>query len=217
VRDNGTGIRPDILARVFEPFFTTKPPGAGSGLGLSQVFGTARQLGGEVRIESEVGKGTAVTVDLPRAAIPTARLGTGRPEPRLIGASATILLVDDDDPVRAITATMLRELGYNVRDVNGGEAALAVLSQDSGIDILLTDLVMPEMSGSRLASTARSRYPDLPVVFISGYADQIGDALDPSYRLIRKPFTSVDLYRAIELELAEARASQRAAATGVAV
>jgi signal transduction histidine kinase/ActR/RegA family two-component response regulator len=214
VRDNGTGISPDILARVFEPFFTTKPPGAGSGLGLSQVFGTARQSGGEVRIESEVGQGTAVTVDLPRAAAPLARKGKERQETRMIGSSATILLVDDDDPVRAITATMLRELGYNVRDVGGGEAALAVLGQEIGIDILLTDLVMPEMSGSRLASIVRSRYPDLPVVFISGYADQIGDTLDPGHRLIRKPFTADDLFRTIESVLADERASQRVALAG---
>ncbi|MDR3530600.1 MAG: ATP-binding protein [Rhodopila sp.] len=203
VRDTGTGIPPDILARVFEPFFTTKPPGGGSGLGLSQVFGTARQSGGEVRIESEFGRGTAVTVDLPRATIMPLRASGDRRETPLKGTNATILLVDDDDPVRAVTAAMLRELGYNVRDVDSGEAALAALKQDVGTDILLTDLVMSGMNGSQLATAAKAQRPDVSIVFISGYADEIEDTLILGDRLIRKPFRAADLHRAIEAVLVE--------------
>ena len=203
VRDTGTGMAPDVLLRVFEPFFTTKAPGSGSGLGLSQVFGTARQLGGEVRIESAVNRGTAVTVDLPRATIIPMRAQAMRRDIKLRGTSATILLVDDDDPVRAVTAAMLRDLGYNVQDVASGEAALAVLAQGFGTDILLTDLVMPGMNGSQLAAAARARWEDLSIVFISGYADLIGDALTTRDRLIRKPFSASDLYGAIEAELSE--------------
>jgi signal transduction histidine kinase/ActR/RegA family two-component response regulator len=205
VRDTGTGIAPDTLSRVFEPFFTTKPPGLGSGLGLSQVFGTAKQSGGEVHIESKVGHGTAVTVDLPRATmVPPRSVGEAR-EARLEGSGATILLVDDDDPVRAVTAAMLQDLGYNVRDVADGGEALAALAHAHGIDVLLTDLVMSGMNGSQLAAAARTAHPDLSIVFISGYADQVSGALGPADRLVRKPFSAADLHRAIEAELAGRR------------
>jgi signal transduction histidine kinase/ActR/RegA family two-component response regulator len=206
VRDTGTGIAPDVLPRVFEPFFTTKPPGIGSGLGLSQVFGTAKQSGGEVHITTEVGLGTAVTVDLPRALVaPLRNAGEQLPRARLEGSHATILLVDDDDPVRAVTAAMLQDLGYQVRDVAGPSEALAILDNDHGIDLLLTDLVMSGMNGTQLAAAARSRHADLPIVFISGYVDQVGGALGPDDRLIRKPFGASDLHQAIEVELAARR------------
>jgi signal transduction histidine kinase/CheY-like chemotaxis protein len=206
VRDTGTGIAPDILARVFEPFFTTKAPGAGSGLGLSQVFGTAKQSGGEVHITSEVGRGTAITVDLPRATAVPLRAADERSGVKIKGSDASILLVDDDDPVRMVAAAMLQDLGYHVRDVASGEAALTVLDQDAGIDILLTDLVMPGMNGSQLASAAKASYADLSIVFISGYADQIGDAWIHDDRLIRKPFSADDLYRTIEAVMTERHA-----------
>ncbi|WP_428490310.1 ATP-binding protein [Rhodopila sp.] len=203
IRDTGIGIPPEIIGRVFEPFFTTKPFGVGSGLGLSQVFGTTRQSGGEVQIESAIGRGTAVIVDLPRAGtMPLLQSSDSRPE-SLTGTSATILLVDDDDQVRAVTAAMLQDLGYNVRHVDCGEAALMVMAQDAAIDILLTDLVMPGMTGSRLAALARAQLPDLSVVFISGYADEIESALEPGDRVIRKPFAAADLYRTVEAALGE--------------
>jgi signal transduction histidine kinase/CheY-like chemotaxis protein len=204
IADTGTGISPEILGRVFEPFFTTKPPGTGSGLGLSQVFGTARQSGGGVRIDSEIGRGTVVTVDLPRAtAAPTSRLPVERRTMVLKGTGAAILLVDDDDEVRAVTAEMLQDLGYKVRDVGSGEAALRILTDNSDIDILLTDLVMPGMNGSQLATAAKERWPDLSIVFISGYADQVGDTMGQDARLIRKPFDASDLYRTIEAAVGE--------------
>ncbi|MDB5400112.1 MAG: hypothetical protein QOF70_7252 [Acetobacteraceae bacterium] len=203
IRDTGTGIPPEVLGRVFEPFFTTKPPGAGSGLGLSQVFGTARQSGGGARIESEVGRGTVVTVDLPRAMAEPMRTSVGLRDMDLKGSNASILLVDDDDQVRGVTAAMLQDLGYKVRDVGSGEAALRILANDAGIDILLTDLVMPEMNGSQLATAAKARWADLLIVFVSGYADQVGDTLGAGDRLIRKPFNANDLYRTVEATLAE--------------
>jgi signal transduction histidine kinase len=205
VRDTGVGMPPEVLARVFEPFFTTKAPGSGSGLGLSQVFGTARQSGGEVRIESAVGCGTAVHVDLPRATLTASRVPEVRRATQVRGTSATVLLVDDDEPVRAVTTAMLRELGYNVREAASGEEALRALSQDIGTDVLLTDLVMPGMNGSQLAIAARSLHADLPVIFVSGYAEQLGDALMLDHRLVRKPFGSPELYQAIEAVLGERR------------
>jgi signal transduction histidine kinase/ActR/RegA family two-component response regulator len=206
ISDTGTGIPREILGRVFEPFFTTKSPAAGSGLGLSQVFGTARQSGGQVHIESVVGRGTSVTVDLPRTAVAPARTLADPQRQSLKGTSATILLVDDDDQVRAITAAMLEDLGYKVRDVDGGEAALRILAQDAEIDILLTDLVMPGMNGFQLATAVKARHVDLSIVFISGYADQIGDMPALGARLIRKPFSAEDLYQAIEAVLTERHA-----------
>ncbi len=203
VQDTGTGIAPNILARVFEPFFTTKPPGVGSGLGLSQVFGTARQSGGGVRIETELGQGTAVTVDLPRAATPVRQPRADPARSALPGSGAAILLVDDDDAVRAVTAAMLQDLGYKVRDVDSGKAALHALTQDIETDILLTDLVMPGMNGSQLATLAKARRADLSVVFISGHADQIGAALAAEDRLIQKPFSAGELHRTIEAVVAE--------------
>ena len=201
VRDTGTGIAADILPRVFEPFFTTKAPGSGSGLGLSQVFGTARQSGGEVRIATAANRGTAVTVDLPRATLVPIRARSASRAAALKGTEARILLVDDDDPLRAVTAAMLREIGYTVSDVASGEAALQFLANDGGTDLLLTDLVMPEMNGSQLAVLARERWRDLPVVFISGYADEAGFVVSRGDRLIRKPFSAGDLHGAIEAVL----------------
>lgn len=203
VRDTGTGIAPDILSRVFEPFFTTKPTGNGSGLGLSQVFGTAKQSGGEVHITTEVGRGTAVTVDLPRATALPLRNAEERRDTPAQGSGATVLLVDDDDPVRAVTAAMLRDLGYFVRDAASGDAALRALEQHEDIDVLVTDLAMPGMNGIQLAAAARAAHGDLSVLFISGYADQIEGRLGPGGRLLRKPFAVDDLLRAVEDELAE--------------
>jgi signal transduction histidine kinase len=203
IKDTGIGIPPEIMGRVFEPFFTTKPPGAGSGLGLSQVFGMARQSGGGVRIESQVGRGTVVIVDLPRALAEPTRIPVQRRDIRTKGTGATVLLVDDDDQVRAVTTAMLQDIGYNVHDVDSGEAALGVLTNDVGIDILLTDLVMPGMNGSQLATVAKGRKADLSIVFISGYADQIGGTLGLGDRLIRKPFSANDLHRTIEAAIAE--------------
>jgi signal transduction histidine kinase len=205
VTDTGTGMSDEVMAKVFEPFFTTKPPGSGSGLGLSQVFGTARQSGGEVHIASEVGHGTAVTVDLPRASVQPAPIAGEPRESNLVGSAATILLVDDDDGVRAVTASMLQDLGYHVHDVATGQAALAALAADPGIRIMVTDVVMPGMNGIQLATTARAAHPGLSIVYISGYTDQIGGTLRSGERLLQKPFGAADLYHLIEVELAERR------------
>jgi CheY-like chemotaxis protein len=133
------------------------------------------------------------------------RSAGGRREAKLEGSDATILLVDDDGPVRAVTAAMLQDLGYHVRDVASGDEALAVLAQDGGVDVLLTDLVMPGMNGSQLAAAVRAAHPDVSIVFISGYADQVGGALSPDDRLVRKPFGTADLHRAVEAALGERR------------
>jgi signal transduction histidine kinase len=207
VRDVGTGMTAEVQARAFEPFFTTKGPGAGSGLGLSQVFGTARQSGGDVRIDSAPGKGTAVTVHLPcaaagvRPAVPSDR-GDDQST-----SAAIILVVDDDEAVRGTTAGVLQDLGYSVVEAGDGETALDLLGESGMVDLLLTDLVMTGISGPELARRAKALQPDLPIVYISGFVDPLGIADDRHrYRLIRKPFSPADLRRHIEAALAEARA-----------
>jgi CheY-like chemotaxis protein/anti-sigma regulatory factor (Ser/Thr protein kinase) len=205
VSDTGVGMAPETLARVFEPFFTTKPPGAGSGLGLSQVFGTARQSGGEVKIESELGKGTRVSVDLPRAPSIPIETGSQASTVRLRGSRGSILLVDDDPAVRGITATMLEDLGYTVRQAAHAAIAMDMLAEDPGIDVLMTDLVMPDINGSQLANMAKDLRPDLPVIIVSGYADPLDSAWTLKHPLIRKPFTIADLHKIVEAALAERR------------
>ena len=211
VIDVGTGMTPEVQAKAFEPFFTTKPPGAGSGLGLSQVFGTARQSGGGVRIDSAPGKGTSVSVFLPRAAARVEHLAPRAAEPIEQRTShAVVLAVDDDAAVRHTTADILKGLGYSVLEAASGDAALELLNQDGMIDVLLTDVVMTGMSGPELARRARLAQPRLPVVFISGYADPTGTADDALlHPLVRKPFRPSDLRRQIEAALTE----QPAAAT----
>jgi CheY-like chemotaxis protein len=206
VRDGGSGMTADVLARAFEPFFTTKAPGSGSGLGLSQVYGTARQSGGGVRIDSAPGVGTSVTIYLPRASTlaepppPVSRVPSG------VG-HGTVLLVDDDPAVRETTAAVLHDLGYDVREAGGGDDALDLLRRDNRIDVLLTDVVMPGMNGAELARLALGVRPMLAILFMSGYAapEEITGALR-RHRLVRKPFLPADLATQIEAVLAEGHA-----------
>jgi signal transduction histidine kinase len=207
VRDTGVGMAPEVQARAFEPFFTTKPPGAGSGLGLSQVFGTARQSGGGVQIDSTPGKGTAVGVYLPRAPAQIA-LGSARAEEGVAPktGSAVVLAVDDDPAVLGTTAEILKDIGYSVLQAESGACALELLDRDPAIDLLLTDVVMTPMSGPELAQRVQGSYPQLPIIFISGYAAPAGLAGDEAeYRLIKKPFSPAELRQQIEAALAEAR------------
>ena len=209
VRDVGTGMTPEVLAKAFEPFFTTKGPGVGSGLGLSQVFGTARQSGGDVQIQSTPGKGTSVSVFLPRsatsAAPPTASQASIKTEAR--SSRAVVLIVDDDDAVRATTADVLNRVGYTVLQASGGKEALDLLDAEGTIDVLLTDVVMPGMSGTTLARRVRVSRPQMPIVFISGYAEPDEIAGEQLGRLVRKPFAMSDLRKQIEDAIAEAQAA----------
>ncbi len=203
VCDTGTGMSPDVQSKAFEPFFTTKEAGRGSGLGLSQVYGVARQLGGGVRIESRPGHGTTVRVYLPRAAPGAARVAEPRRrEASAPVSSACVLVVDDDHAVRTTTAALLATLGYGVLEAGSGTEALAVLEEEQPINLLLTDVVMPGMTGPELARRARQQFPNLPVVFISGYSDP--DALSGAggfVYLVRKPARPEDLVAKIEAAL----------------
>jgi len=195
VTDTGSGMTEEVLAKAFEPFFTTKEVGKGSGLGLSQVLGFAKQSGGGMRIETRVGEGTSVKVYLPRAATHDATDLPGEVSSVAEGhrKGAIILLVDDDTAVREVTASLLHELGYVVLEVGSGGAALELLDAQAHIDLALLDFAMPGMNGVDVARQLNAKLPTLPVLFVTGYADktvlgEVGDA-----RIIKKPFAGNEL------------------------
>jgi PAS domain S-box-containing protein len=213
VIDTGEGMPDEVLARAAEPFFSTKPLGKGTGLGLAQVYGIAHQSGGTIRIDSEVGKGTAVHLLLP--AVAAAGEAPPAPPSRTIDAAApalpasgaTILVIDDDEDVRAFLATALENLGYDVIDAEGGEAGLAKLAE-SGADLMLVDYAMPGMHGADVARAARASHPELPIVFVTGYAEtsQLEAALGQDVPVLRKPFSGAELAAIVAANLAPAAA-----------
>jgi PAS domain S-box-containing protein len=201
VADDGCGMPPDVLARAVEPFYSTKPLGKGTGLGLAQVYGIAQQSGGTMRIESEEGKGTSVHILLPRAkaAAMDAEPAAQAEQPQAARApSARILVVDDDDDVRGFLEDALDELGHEVSGCDCGEAAIAEVVRRCP-DLLLLDFAMPGMNGAEVAREVRSLCPDLPIVFVTGYAEteQLEAVLGPDVQVLRKPFGVDDLIAAI--------------------
>jgi signal transduction histidine kinase len=194
VTDTGSGMDEAVLTKAFEPFFTTKEVGRGSGLGLSQVFGLAKQSGGGVRIESTVGVGTSVQVFLPKASAGPDLVAVATPEaPAVRPHNVQVLLVDDDSAVREVTAGILHDLGYGVIEAGSGGAALEVLDREAAIDLLLVDFAMPGMNGAEVAREVHARRPGLPILFITGYADTEGLASAGDDGILRKPFVEKDL------------------------
>ncbi|USJ27010.1 response regulator [Ensifer adhaerens] len=204
VSDTGTGMSPDVVARAFDPFFTTKPIGQGTGLGLSMVYGFAGQSGGAVRIYSEVGKGTMICIYLPRHAaedhssdIPA----DAGPAPAATGVH-TILVVDDEPLVRMVAVEILEELGYEVLEASDGPSALKMLDARPTIDLLVTDVGLPNgMNGRQLADAVRVQRPGLNVLFVTGYAENAvlnHGHLDHGMEVVTKPFTADVLARRVE-------------------
>lgn len=187
VSDDGPGMPPEVLAHAFEPFFTTKSHGKGTGLGLAQLYGFAKQSGGAARIESEIGKGTTVSIYLPRTHERVSAEVVGRPDGHR-GRRARILVVDDDDEVRAVTSDTIKEIGYQVVAVASAEDAVAKLTNER-FDLLITDVAMPGTNGVELARRARLIDPEMPVLFSSGYADvqMFGEELSDE-TVLKKPF-----------------------------
>jgi len=198
VSDTGTGIPPDVMDKIFEPFFTTKEVGKGTGLGLSTVFGIVRQSGGYIDVSSTLGRGTTFRIYLPRhvAEAPEAP-EEAKPEARKPAADltgqGTILLVEDEDAVRAVNGRALTARGYTVIEAASGvEALQAIEERGSSVDLVVSDVVMPEMDGPTLLRELRGRYPDLKVIFVSGYAEDAFRRNLPegeAFNFLAKPFS----------------------------
>ncbi len=194
VSDTGTGMPPEVIAKAFDPFFTTKPLGLGTGLGLSMIYGFARQSGGQVRIYSEVGEGTNVCVYLPRHFGPAEEMPSDAEltdAPRA-AAGETVLVVDDEPTVRMLVMEVLEELGYAAVEAADGASGLKLLQSSMRIDLLVTDVGLPGgMNGRQMADAARIGRPDLKILFITGYAENavVGNGhLDPGMHVMTKPF-----------------------------
>jgi PAS domain S-box-containing protein len=203
--DTGKGIPPDVLARVFEPFFTTKPVGKGTGLGLSQVHGFANQSGGAVTVTSEQGKGSVVTIYLPRTQT-EAEQAAGEAEVEESGAvQGTVLVVEDSREVAEVTTALLEQIGYRVVRAENAAEALRHLEQGIAFDLVVSDIVMPgAMDGMGLARLCRERFPDLPVLLTSGYS-AAALAADGHFDILRKPFELTVFENAIDQAIDKAR------------
>ena len=204
VTDTGCGIPPETLEHVFEPFFTTKPEGKGTGLGLSMVYGFVKQSGGHIKIYSEPGSGTTIRIYLPRAR-QNEDVEIDTETGPLTGGTEVVLVVEDDEDVRATVVEMLSELGYRVLKAKDAQSALAIVESGVPIDVLFTDVVMPgELRSPELARKARERLPDITVLFTSGYTENAivhGGRLDEGIDLISKPYTREALARKLRHSL----------------
>ena len=216
ITDTGTGIPPEIIDKIFEPFFSTKEVGKGTGLGLSTVYGIVKQTGGFVYVDSEPGKGTSFRIFLPRhhpeaeVAIPEAVAATAagkeapadsKPRTDLTG-QGTILLVEDEEGLRSLNARGLRSRGYSVIEASNGIEALEALEEkDGAVDLVVSDVVMPEMDGPTLLKSMRERNPDLKIIFVSGYAEDAFEKSLPKnqqFAFLPKPFTLSQLVAAVK-------------------
>lgn len=198
VADTGTGMTDDVLGKAFEPFFTTKPVGSGTGLGLSQVYGIAKQTGGTVSISTKVSLGTTVTVYLPRS---TSDVSLHPIQDQASAAlrthDATILVVDDDRDVRELAVSCLESLGYQVRKAEGGQAAIEFISAGTPIDLVLIDIAMPEINGVQAIQAILKIRPGLPFLYMTGYAGRTPLDVSES-RVLKKPFTIAELAAKVE-------------------
>jgi two-component system NtrC family sensor kinase len=208
VTDTGSGMPQDVIDKAFDPFFTTKAAGAGTGLGLSQVYGFIRQSGGHVRIYSEIGEGTTVKLYLPRSfARDKPQPGGKAADDSPAGKQETVLVVEDDPEVRAYVVETLSTLNYKVREAANAEAALSILDDPAAVDLLLTDVVMPGMNGRKLAETAQARRPGLKVLYMTGYSRNAivhQGRLDAGVSLMQKPFSQSMLAMRVRTVLEEA-------------
>ena len=202
IADTGTGIPTEILPKIFEPFFTTKEVGKGTGLGLSTVYGIVKQSGGYIFADSRPGQGATFSIYFP---VHAAGAAPSKPSPALSRAkpaelwgTGTVLLVEDEDMVRAVAERALARQGYTVLTAENGEAALELLETSDKPDLLISDVVMPSMDGPTMVRIVRERYPDLPILFMSGYAEeQLRKSIDlDNVAFLPKPFSVQQLAEA---------------------
>jgi CheY-like chemotaxis protein len=198
ISDTGQGMTPEVLAKAMEPFFTTKEPGKGSGLGLSQVYGVIKQCGGTIRLESAPGKGTTVLMWIPRAMQVPAEAEPKESIGEVSGRRGAVLVVDDDPDVRFIAVETLRCAGYRVEEAASGPDALRILDDGAPVDAMIVDYAMPRMSGTEFVRAARKLRPNLPVIYVTGYADPEGITPDPKAIIVRKPYRASELLRTLE-------------------
>jgi CheY-like chemotaxis protein len=198
VKDNGSGIRAEHLVRIFEPFYTTKPTGKGTGLGLSQVYGFAQQSDGTVTVSSRISEGSTFTLFLPRSedavAAPLSRpVAVAEAEE----AGGRVLLVEDNNEVAEVTASMLTDAGYHIERANSAWAALDLLAKGEVFDIILSDIVMEGMSGLELAQSVLKEKPDLPIVLMTGYSEALNRANLKDVSVLLKPFSQQEVRAAL--------------------
>jgi two-component system cell cycle sensor histidine kinase/response regulator CckA len=216
VTDTGTGISSEIVDKIFEPFFSTKEVGKGTGLGLSTVYGIVKQTGGFIYVDSEPGQGTSFRIFLPRhdaeqeEAVPEAAAAKdtsaeAKPRADLTG-QGTILLVEDEEGLRSLNARGLRSRGYSVIEASNGVEAMEALEEKNGaVDLVVSDVVMPEMDGPTLLKTMRGKNPDLKIIFVSGYAEDAFEKSLPEnqqFAFLPKPFTLSQLVAAVKETMA---------------
>jgi CheY-like chemotaxis protein len=205
VSDTGCGMPASVIAKAFDPFFTTKPIGQGTGLGLSMTYGFAKQSGGHVRIYSEVGQGSSVKLYLPRGTREVDQPSEIVTPPALQGQGETILIVDDNEALRAVMLLVVTELGYCGLDAPDAKGALEILQLGQQIKLLVTDVGLPNMNGRQLAEIAHQQRPDLKVLFVTGYAANAavrGEFLGPGMEMLTKPFSLTTLGTKIQEMLA---------------
>jgi two-component system cell cycle sensor histidine kinase/response regulator CckA len=210
VEDTGVGIPPDVMSKIFEPFFTTKDVGKGTGLGLSTVYGIVKQTGGYISADSELGRGATFRVYLPRYIVENIeeieRLGDDKKEPtRDLTGTGRVLLVEDEDSVRNFAARALSRQGYEVLEAGTGIEAMEVMQREKGkVDIVVSDVIMPEMDGPTLLKELRKTNPQLKFIFVSGYPDDaFKKSLDENeaYAFLPKPFTLPQLAAKVKEQL----------------
>jgi CheY-like chemotaxis protein len=209
VSDTGTGIPPDVLKHIFEPFFTTKEKGQGTGLGLATCYGIVKQSGGFISVQSKIGEGTTFCVYLPRVDESGEKTPVRQDAGQLPGGSETILYVEDEMAVRSLTSHVLRRLGYTVLEAESGEQARSIVLAQNGhpIDLLFSDVVLPDLSGKELADWVVEQKQDTKLLFTSGYVDENvlrRHGVSAEMAFLRKPFSPADLARKLREVMDEA-------------
>ena len=207
VADTGTGMAPEVIERVFEPFFTTKPIGKGTGLGMSMIYGFMQQSGGHIDVDSGPGRGTTVSLFIPLSEPPAQEQPAATLPVVSLGAGQSILVVEDDDQVRMLVTVVLEDLGYHAEVVGDAGAALPFLASQRRFDLLITDVGLPGLNGRQLAEIARQSRPDLPVLFMTGYAEKAQERsafLDTGMAMIAKPFPLDEFSAAVRSAMGQA-------------